>query len=190
MRGLVRPGQTRADRETLRREPGVLRTRVRRPRPPVAKGETPMARIVPAPEDHRSILIKESCVWSLIRLARTEEPLVLRRPSEYLLYAGPEDRAPLASDPSAAAGGIRRAGLGVLPGLPPLRPVGTRKAINAIFFHLFSEASRHVSFSSQAGWFWVCGGSCRSSAQRKPTNSRTTAITAVGAALPRSSRCR
>ena len=50
IRGLVRPGRTRADRETFRREPGVLQTRVRRPRPPVAKGGTPMASIVPAPQ--------------------------------------------------------------------------------------------------------------------------------------------
>ena len=31
---------------------------------------------------------------------------------------------------------------------------------------------------------------CRSIAQRNPTNSRTTAITAVGDALPRSTKCR
>lgn len=64
MRGLVRHRRTRANSETFRREPGVLRTRIRPLSPPVAKGVSPMARIVPAP---RIVFFSLSLILFLFR---------------------------------------------------------------------------------------------------------------------------
>ena len=77
-----------------------------------------MARIVPAPEGHRSVLTKKQWFLSSAGRADSDEELGIQGRNGYPAGAGPEGRAPLASDPSAEAGGIRRGGLGIVPGLP------------------------------------------------------------------------
>jgi hypothetical protein len=143
IRGLVRRRRTRADRETFRREPGVLRTRVRRPRPPVALCASPMALIVPAPQGRLDILNKELSAF-----------------------------------------------LPLGPGCAFQSPPVSRKAINAIFRLSCVPRIRCLLPPVQGEGLWVCDGTCRSIAHTKPASSRTTAIIATGAALPRSVRCR
>jgi hypothetical protein len=67
------------------------------------------------------------CVY---RLSGTNGEVVEAIYAQQTIGAGSEDRATLASDPSAAAGGIQWRGPGAEPGLF-LLSIGTHKAINA-----------------------------------------------------------
>jgi len=106
-----------------------------------------MARIVPAPKGRRYILSKEQWLLPSLGLSGSDETLAVRGRTVYRAYAGSEDRATLASDPSAEAGGVQRARLGHMPGFAFL-PAYTRNAINAIFFRRSSGASCSASFLS------------------------------------------
>ena len=144
IRGLVRQNRTRADRETLRRESGVLRTRVRRP--------LAACRIVCPTDDS---------------------------------YRAGTARSPLCPSQRAIRSADFFRGGGALPNSPPVPP----KALNAILL-LCPPRMPSLSALAQGEGLCACCGNCRSIAHTKPASSRTTAMIATGADLPRSIRCR